>query len=312
MPAPGNFGEIINAHGIKWDRNVEYLQCSPTARAMAMGSDEIVLTTSWWGTASALRTIDARRIFYLIQEDERRFYPFGDERLWCSELLNDSRLRFIVNTHMLHKYFAAEGIKSIAERGVAFEPAFPETLYRRNQERSGSRKLFLFYARPRYPRNLFHRGLEAISAAIEQGLLPPNQWDFHFIGRDIPHVELPLGITPTAHDTVPWAEYAALIRCTDLGLSLMATPHPSYPPLDLAASGAVVVTNRDGPKTSLAHYSANILCVEPSLDALVSALGEGAALAQDESRRAANYAANTITRDWNVSFQEVLDYVAGW
>ena len=105
-------------------------------------------------------------------------------------------------------------------------------------------------------------------------------WDFHFVGSNVPRVKLPLGIKPTIHDTLPWAEYAALIRRTDLGLSLMATPHPSYPPLDLAASGAVVVTNKDGPKTSLAHYSANILCVEPSLDALVSALGEGAKLAQ--------------------------------
>jgi hypothetical protein len=309
MSAGNNFEMVMNAQGIKWDGNVEFLQCSDTARPMAMGSDEIILTTSWWGTASALRTIDAKRIFYLVQEDERRFYSFGDERLWCSEVLNNSDLRFIVNTHMLHRYFAGEGIKSIAENGVAFEPAFPETLYWPNQDESGARKTFLFYARPNHPRNLFYRGLEAISEAIERGLLPPNLWDFHFVGSNVPLVKLPLGIKPTVHDTLPWAEYAALIRRTDLGLSLMATPHPSYPPLDLAASGAVVVTNKDGPKTSLAHYSANILCVEPSLDALVSALGEGAKLAQANSQRAANYAANTIARDWNVALRDVLDYV---
>jgi hypothetical protein len=305
-----NFEMVVNAQGIKWDKNVEFLQCTDTTRPMAMGKDEIILTTSWWGTASALRTIDAKRIFYLIQEDERRFYSFGDERLWCSEVLNDPHLRFIVNTHALHKYFEAEGVKSIAERGVAFEPAFPETLYWPNQGRVGARRTFLFYARPNHPRNLFYRGLEATSEAIERGLLPPNLWDFHFVGSNVPHVELPLGVRPTIHDTLPWSEYAALIRRTDLGLSLMATPHPSYPPLDLAASGAVVVTNADGPKTSLADYSGNILCVEPSLDALVSALGEGANLAQASSQRAANYAANTIERDWNVALRDVLDYVA--
>jgi hypothetical protein len=310
MRAVNTFQMVLNAQGIKWDGNVEFLQCSDTARPMAMGRDEIILTTSWWGTASALRTIDAKRIFYIIQEDERRFYSFGDERLWCSEVLNDPHPRFIVNTHALHRYFAAEGIKSIAEHGVAFEPAFPETLYWPNQERSGARRTFLFYARPNHPRNLFYRGLEAISEAVERGLLPPNLWDFHFVGSNVPRVKLPLGIRPTLHDTLPWAEYAALIRRTDLVLSLMATPHPSYPPLDLAASGAVVVTNEDGPKTSLAHYSANILCVEPSLDALVSALGEGAKLAQANSQRATNYAANTIARDWNVELRDVLDYVA--
>jgi hypothetical protein len=129
MRTPSNFEMVIKAQGITWDENVEFLQCSDTARPMPMGSDEIVLTTSWWGTASALRTIDAKRIFYLIQEDERRFYPYGDERLWCSEVMNDARLRFLVNTHTLHEYFGAEGFKTIAEHGVAFEPAFPETLY---------------------------------------------------------------------------------------------------------------------------------------------------------------------------------------
>jgi hypothetical protein len=309
LNAPSNFEKVIKAQGIDWDGNVEFLQCSETARAMAMGRDEIILTTSWWGTASALRTIDAKRIFYLIQEDERRFYSFGDERLWCSEVLNDPRLHFIVNTNRLLRYFAAEGIKSIAEHGVAFEPAFPESLYWPNQERLGPRRIFLFYARPNHPRNLFYRGLEAISEAIERGVLSPNLWDLHFVGSNIPHVELPLGISPTIHDTLPWAEYAALIRRTDLGLSLMATPHPSYPPLDLAASGAVVVTNADGPKTSLAHYSANILCVEPSVEALVSALGQGAKLANAPSQRAANYAGNKIHRDWNVALRDVLNYV---
>jgi hypothetical protein len=86
----------------------------------------------------------------------------------------------------------------------------------------------------------------------------------------------------------------------------MYTPHPSYPPLDLAAAGAVVVTNQYSPKTSLTQYSPNILCVDPRLDQLVSALAEGAALAVDLPRRRANHALNRLERSWQQSFAPVL------
>ena len=58
----------------------------------------------------------------------------------------------------------------------------------------------------------------------------------------------------------------------------MDTPHPSYPPLDLAASGAVVVTNRHGRKTSLCQYSENIVCVDPTVEALKAGIADGSSL----------------------------------
>ena len=39
------------------------------------------------------------------------------------------------------------------------------------------------------------------------------------------------------------AEYQNLISSFDVGLCLMASPHPSLLPFDLAGSGAIVVTN---------------------------------------------------------------------
>jgi hypothetical protein len=92
----------------------------------------------------------------------------------------------------------------------------------------------------------------------------------------------------------------------DVGLSLMDTPHPSYPPLDLAAAGAVVVTNRHGPKTSLARYSDNILCVEPTVEGLKRGIAEAVELAADGARRRANHARNRLGRDWEAAFEPVL------
>ena len=98
----------------------------------------------------------------------------------------------------------------------------------------------------------------------------------------------------------------------DLGLSLMASPHSSYPPLDLAAAGAVVVTNTFGPeKQSLDQYSANIICCDPSLPTLVAGIGRGVALATDAERRRANHRNSRFPTDWSAVFAPICDHLAG-
>lgn len=309
-PEPRNFGTVLNAHGIRYDGNVEFLH-SGHGRAVPMGPDDLLLTTSWWSTWAALRAVRPDRILYLLQEDERMFYPAGDEQLRCREVMDDTRVRFIINTAALRDHLVGDGVRGVSASSIAFEPAFPKGIYHREPQPAREKRRFFFYARPNNDRNLFLRGVEAVAAAIEQGVLPAQDWSYHFVGKDIPRILLPGGIQPEIAQNLPWASYAALIRSIDVGLSLMFTPHPSYPPLDLAASGAVVVTNRFGPKVSLDHYCRNILCAEPSVEALVAALGQAAALALDETQREANYKEARIGRDWEAAFASVLDHIAG-
>jgi hypothetical protein len=155
-------------------------------------------------------------------------------------------------------------------------------------------------------RNLYWRGLEVIEASLEEGILDPEHWEIHFVGQDLEDLVLPRGVRPRLAQNLPWAEYINLIARMDVGLSLMDTPHPSYPPLDLAAAGAVVVTNRHGAKTSLAHYSENILCVEPTLEGLKRGIADATKLAADGPRRAAYHARNQLGRDWEVALEPVL------
>jgi hypothetical protein len=91
-------------------------------------------------------------------------------------------------------------------------------------------------------------------------------------------------IANVRHENLSWTAYADVVGTVDLGLCPDVHPHPSYPPLDLAASGAVVVTNRHGIKQDLDMYSRNILCAEPDPAALVEALGRGIARAADTAR----------------------------
>jgi hypothetical protein len=311
-PDPTAFATVIKAHAIPWTENVEFgfSSLASDRNGIAMHEGDLFLTTSWWSTWAALCSVDPARIVYLLQEDERLFYPSGDEQLLCSEVFADERIRFLVNTTMLHDYLVTEGFESIEKRGLAFEPAFPDDLYYRQPGPGNGRQTFLFYARPNNSRNLVHRGLDAIYASLLDGTLSPTGWDFHFVGKDIPPVTLPHGVTPKRAENLPWPDYASLIRRVDIGLSLIASPHPSYPPLDLAACGAVAVTNRFGPKQSLDRYSANIICAEPSTAALAEAISQAVVLAGDDVQRRLNASSDGLCRNWTTSLAPVVDELA--
>ena len=143
------------------------------------------------------------------------------------------------------------------------------------------------------------------------GVLDPEQWELCFVGKDTPRLRFAGAVQPRYYQNLSWQHYAALVRESDLGLCLMYTPHRSYTPLDLAASGAVVVTNQCGPyKQSLKQYSKNIICTAPSVAALVQGLAQGVALAKDTEQRRQNYQDNRLLRDWRTSFATVLDTCA--
>ncbi len=84
----------------------------------------------------------------------------------------------------------------------------------------------------------------------------------------------------------------------------MASPHPSYPPLDLAAAGAVVVTNRFDGKFSLDRYSEDIISSDPTVAALKQAIATAVVRSMEPDRP---HRRNHLLRDWNVAFRPVLE-----
>jgi len=309
---PAVLGRILKAHKIDWDGETDFAHI-PIGRdkPLSVGPEDTILTTSWWTTRAVLGSVDAAQILYLLQEDERMFYAHDDSRLRCAETLAEPNVRVIVNTQLLFDHLAegADPLPRLRERGHWFDPAFPSFAQpTESRPRDGNGKWnFFFYARPNHPRNLFWRGLEVIDAAMRDGSLPSNEWNIHFVGNNIPDIKLPGDARPIVRANLSWSNYAELVSQMDLGLCLMDTPHPSYPPLDLAASGAVVVTNTHGPKTSLERWSRNIITAPPSIDGLCEALRRGAMLAQNAPLRMENYRSDHISRDWEASLRPALD-----
>jgi len=304
-PDPNGVHRVLSTNGIA-------LRVSPDLTFVPVSGSDIFLdvhnldefiTTSWWVTYSTLRSIEPERVTYLLQEDERMFYPHGDDRLRCQETISRADIRFLINTRLLHDFLVADGLKNIAQCATWFEPAFPDAVFHSNTRETGAKRKLCFYARPNNLRNLFYRGIELLNEALLRGFLDPDKWDIVFVGKDIPRLTLACGCEPILLGTMAWDEYATFLQTVDLGVYLMATPHPSYPPLDLAASGGVVLTNRFGSKTDLSDYSENIIAADLDVESLLDGLRQALALTLDAERRERNYAASGLGRSWSEAFE---------
>ncbi len=300
---------VLATYGITLPHDVEFAYAPFYDESYEIDTfdNELFITTSWWTTAATLGSVRSENIVYLLQEDERMFYPHGDEHLRCSRVLAHPDIRFVINTRLLFDHLVASGLSNIATNGTWFEPSFPKEVFQPGLRGENTKRSLMFYARPNNVRNLFYFGIEILEAAIARGIIDLQKWDIILVGKDIPKIRFDEGrYSPEAKEHLNWTQYAALAGQTDLGLCLMYTPHPSYPPFDLAASGAVVVTNRFANKQDLSGYSENILAGDLDLESMLSALAQGVALAKDAPTREANYRANRLLLDWNESFGHVV------
>ena len=310
-PQPANLDHVLAAYGITLDRppTFEYVSAHAGGPAIEVFDGERFITTSWWTTAGALQTLPAESILYLLQEDERMFYPFGDERLLCERTLGRRDIRYLVNTRLLFDHLVGTGLPHLIDCGDWFEPAFPREIFYPRPRPIGARRRLLFYARPYNLRNLFYLGVEAIDRALEHGVIDTDAWELVLVGRDIPNIVFSRPIESVRYENLSWTAYADVVGTVDLGLCLMYTPHPSYPPLDLAASGAVVVTNRHGVKQDLDRYSRNILCADPEPAAMVEALGRGIARADDTAARERHRRDSPLGSSWQSALVPSIDRV---
>jgi hypothetical protein len=178
------------------------------------------------------------------------------------------------------------------------------------QKQKEKYRLF-FYARPNNPRNLFGYGLMLLDAAIQRGVLDTSEWEICFAGQDVPDLVFCDGSRPIHMRQMGWKEYAAFISQTDLALSLMYTPHPSYPPYDVAVSGGVVLTNACQNKTDFPACK-NIIVSPLEQEEFLKNLQKGMALAKDLQTRKHNYEEMTIARSWDETLKDTVKQMEEW
>jgi hypothetical protein len=283
---------------------------SPIA-PLQLGRHEVLMAT-WWATAylahAALAATACREILYLVQDFEPAFYPWSSNYALALATY-DFPIRAIFNESFLRDHFTTNGVGRFAsgrmdDLSIAFEPAVDRSLFR-PRPRTGPQRL-LFYARPRNPRNAFELGLRALRDAVGRGAFQ-GPWEFRSIGDQVPELKLGGGRTL---EPVPWQalpDYAALLGSSDILLSLMLSPHTSYPPLEMAATGGIVVTNVFSVKTAaaLAAISSRIVAVEPEVTALSAALAEAAAIPRQDI-----VATDLgLPSSWDATFEPIVDWI---
>jgi len=309
------FGRLLAANGLRFNGQIDFCHCAVFGgQEISVGRRDLFLSTSWWTTRSLVASVGKKRVVYLLQEDERMFYPYGDDRLECEATLGLDLRKVVINTNMLREHLTTgrDEIDGLSNRSIAFEPAFTSK-YTRSRDVSGKRKLFFYARSSNHMRNLFATGIAAIGAAIERGTFDPKTWELHLFGNAPQDIVFPGQLEVVKHPTMGWDAYQAEVAKMDAGFVLMYTPHPSYPPLDLAAIGVPVLTNSCGLKQDLSAYSQNIICAKPNVDALAVGFAELTAFAADDQRLAANQASDTICRDWALALEPaVVELDAIW
>lgn len=263
---------------------------SPTSQRRAVGRRDWFLAT-WWPTAwIAQETIkklgfEGLRLAYFIQDYEPGFYPWSDHYALAAATYNFEAMR-IVNTTYLARHLKVERGLDI-DPELVLRPSLNATRIPTESKTISERKSrrIIMYGRPNSPRNLFGLSLTALDIFLSETAIGTDQLEIISAGEDHPAYRLSSGHVVRSAGKLPINDYLNLLRDSDIGLSLMLSPHPSYPPLEMAASGMLVVTNTYPGKSM--RLSNNIIAKDPTPAAIAEGLSEAYEQVSDGERRLA-------------------------
>lgn len=310
---PNNYKNIIKISGLEPYDNVDfYSDYERNAKGelqfkLDVSEGDVFFATSWWSAEAIKKTTIRQRFYYIIQEVETFFYPHGEDHYLCSRIMEDQNIDFIINSSYLRDYFEIS-TPNIINNGTFFYPAFAQGMYKANIFENKEKYKLFFYARPNNPRNMFYYGLELLDYAIQTGVLDTEEWDIYCAGQDIPKIVFCNGCEAVDLGLMSWEKYGDFLSTVDMAVSLMYTPHPSYPPYDVACSGGVVLTNQCLNKKEFPECK-NILMADLDKECFVDKMAEAIALAKNMEQRKKNYEASTIPRDWISTLKDVMQYM---
>jgi hypothetical protein len=307
---------------------VEVINACSRMEAIRVNKNDVFLATSWW-TAHianyARKYLNSERFLYFIQEYEPFFYPMGTLSALSSESYNFQHYA-LFSTQILQEYFRQKKIgvfRDGSRNGDVSSVAIENAVLKFNIDKSNiagrTKKKFLFYARPEEhaARNMFEIGMIALSNTIMGGHFDKDTWEFFGIGSvDWGNHRITL-YRNTFIQLLPkmsLKEYKELLPGFDIGLSLMMSPHPSLPPLEMAAAGLLTVTNTYANKTekALKEISSNIIPAAPTVEGVEKALQTALDKCEDYDLRIKGSHINW-SQSWEDTFNdEVLKKIKGF
>jgi O-antigen biosynthesis protein len=231
-------------------------QRSAEAQPIEVGRNDVFIAYNCWAALNLAPVIaqqqetfggERRPLIYLIQEYEPGFYAFSSTHMFARAAFDmKDRVWGVFNSSQLHAYFRTQ--QHAFEREWIFEPRLATGLRPFLEAGPASKeKQILIYGRPQIARNCY----PAIVAGLRDwsGRYPQfADWSLASVGLRHRPTQIGAGRELRSLGKLSIEEYARVLRTSAIGLSLIASPHPSYPPLEMAHFGIKTLTNRYGCK----------------------------------------------------------------
>lgn len=238
-----------------------------------IGENDIFVFTSW-KTAFSFQPIfqwqkkkyklTNRKAVYLIQDYEPGFFSWSSEYVLAESTYSDypNDILAVFNSKELYNFFNKEGYSFAAS--YFFKPVLNENLKDKLLDKKDSvmqkrKKQILIYGRPSEDRNVF----EILRYSLKKwsnDYKRSKEWTIVSLGEGFTDIKLDNNII-VSKGKVSLEEYANHMFTSYVGISLMVSPHPSYPPLEMSTFGVRTLTNKFAGK-DLALFNKNIISLD--------------------------------------------------
>lgn len=208
---------------------------------------------TYWTGAYALAQYEAfqREAFgratphiHLIQDFEPGFKAWSADYLLADSIYHQPNTIAVFNSVELKDWFDRLGYGFTSS--YVFNPKLDPDIAKHLHDvpaNHAREKLLVFYGRPSIPRNCFPLIVNALNLLLTQHPEVSREWKILSIGSSIGKITLADGQRLQTAGKMTLDDYAALMHRASVGVSLMCSPHPSYPPLEMAAFGITTITN---------------------------------------------------------------------
>jgi len=222
----------------------------PQTEAISFSRRDVFVAT-WWSTAlraARLRAWQERSfgravapLIYIIQDFEPAFYPWSSKYAFAeATYLDASNTIAIFNSSLLRSFCEKQGYSFL--KTYHFEPKINNSIKMHLKQNASKERRILVYGRPSIARNCF----EAICAGLREWArtsAEARRWSVISAGEKHPNIQLGNELEMRSVGKLSLEAYGALLSDCAIGISLMLSPHPSYPPLEMAHSGILTITN---------------------------------------------------------------------
>lgn len=240
---------------------IEVIHRDAEKQAISVRVNDVFFAFNWWTAINLGHLLDdqaslfdagRRPLVQIVQEYEPLFYPMSSTHMHARSAFGDTRNWAIINSSQLHRFMTMQG--HAFDREYVIEPRMSASLRALLPDAPlPKRKTILVYGRPAVARNCFSSIVEGLRAFLQ---MHPEFEDWEIVSAGAQHgpVRLSNRNVMRSLGKLSLEQYAARLREAGVGLSLMASPHPSYPPLEMAHFGILTITNSYVCKDlSLAH-----------------------------------------------------------